>query len=64
MQESSNYENLSLRQPVFLHTAREKYEIYTPLIAVNETDHRIILQSHDKKSSLELPPKKNLIVGL
>ena len=49
---------------MFLHTAREKYEIYTPLIAVNETDHRIILQSHDKKSSLELPPKKNLIVGL
>jgi hypothetical protein len=45
----SKYNNFSLRSIIFHHSARQRFEIYIPIVAVNETNHHIDLCSVEGK---------------
>jgi hypothetical protein len=62
--DSDSYNNFSLRQIVYHHKERDRYELYTPLVAVNETSHTLMLCGHDGKDVHAIGPKKNLLVDL
>jgi hypothetical protein len=49
MLEECRYNNFSLRQIIYHHGARQRYELYTPFVAVNETSNDINILNKDNK---------------
>ena len=49
MLEECRYNNFALRQILYHHGARQRYELYTPFVAVNETSLDITILNKDNK---------------
>lgn len=63
----TDYNNFGLRKKIFHHRCCYTYEMYAPLIAVNQTNHTILLSGKNKSDNLidhKLPPKSNAYINL
>jgi len=49
----TSYSNFGLRQKIYHHLASHVYEIYNPLVAINETPHLITIRDRLKDSTVK-----------
>ena len=58
------YGNLTTRTAIYAHIQKSFYIMYIPLMAINETDHDLVIQDSTKSTEQVLVPGGTLYVHL